>query len=463
MTNILHNVDDATLKKYDIAHHIHPFTDHKALADAGGPRIITSASGCYLTDKLGNKILDGMAGLWCATIGYGNTDMAKAVSDQVKELSYYNTFFKTSHPPVIALSKKLAELHNKPRDKQLNYFFFGSSGSESNDTVLRLVRRYWQLKGKPEKMHVISRKNAYHGSTIAGLSLGGMGYMHDQTPGMIPGIHHVRQPYWYGEGGEMSEDEFGLLCAKAVEDKINELGVDKVAAFIGEPVQGAGGVIIPPKTYWPAVAEICKKHGILLVMDEVICGFGRLGTWFGHQHYDLDPDLVTMAKGLSSGYVPMSGVAVKKHVLDTLDTANDDFAHGYTYSGHPVGAAAALKNLEIIEDQKLIEKVKNETGPYLAKKLAEISDMPIVGQVRSLGLIGAIELVKDKKTRARFPNEGSTGTVCRDHFFAHNVILRATRDTMLISPPLIIDKNQIDDMFAVIKTCLDLTWKDVNK
>ncbi len=463
MTSILHNMDDATLKKEDIAHHVHPFTDHKALAEAGGPRIITSAKGCYLTDKAGNEILDGMAGLWCSAIGYGNEEIAQVVADQVRELSYYNTFFKTSHPPVIALSKKLAQLHNKTRDKELNYFFYGSSGSESNDTVVRLVRRYWQLKGKTEKMHIIARKNAYHGSTITGLSLGGMGYMHSQTPMMLPGIHHVRQPYWYAEGGDMNQEEFGKACVQAIEDKINELGADKVGAFIGEPVQGAGGVIIPPPNYWAEVNKLCKKYNILLVMDEVISGFGRLGSWFGHQHYDVDPDLVTMAKALSSGYIPLSGVAIKKHVLETLDTANDDFAHGYTYSGHPVACAAGLKNLEIIENQKLVEKVKNETGPYLAKKLAEIQDMPIVGEVRSLGLIGAIELVKNKKTRERFPNEGATGTVCRDHFFKHNVILRATRDTMLISPPLIIEKSQLDDMFKVIKTCLDLTWKDVNQ
>lgn len=463
MTGILHNMDDTALKREDIAHHLHPFTDHKGLADAGGPRIITSANGCYLMDKAGNKILDGMAGLWCSAIGYGNEDIARVVTEQIKELSYYNTFFKTSHPPVIALSKKLAELHNRGRDKGLNYFFYGSSGSESNDTVVRLIRRYWQIKGMKDKMHIISRKNAYHGSTITGLSLGGMGYMHDQTPMMLPGIHHVRQPYWYGEAGDMTSEEFGKVCVKAIEDKINELGPDKVAAFIGEPVQGAGGVIIPPANYWAEVNKLCKKYNILLVMDEVISGFGRLGAWFGHQHYDTDPDMVTMAKALSSGYIPISAVAIKNHVVEVLDSANDDFAHGYTYSGHPVAAAAALKNLEIIENKKLVEKVKNETGPYLAKKLEEIKDMPIVGEVRSLGLIGAIELVKDKKTRSRFPNEGATGTVCRDHFFKHNVILRATRDTMLISPPLIIEKSDIDEMFRVIKICLDLTWKDVNK
>ncbi|MGI9461173.1 MAG: aspartate aminotransferase family protein [Alphaproteobacteria bacterium] len=463
MTDILHNQDDATLKKDDLAHHIHPFTDHAALKKIGGPRVITGADGCYLTDKAGHKILDGMAGLWCSAIGYGNQEIADTIYQQTKQLSYYNTFFKTSHPPVIALSKKLAQLHNQMGDKKLNYFFYGSSGSESNDTVVRLARYYWQLKGKPDKMHIISRKNAYHGSTIAGLSLGGMGFMHSQTPMMLSGVHHVRQPYWFGEGGDMAEEEFGLLCATAIEDKIKELGADKVAAFIGEPVQGAGGVIIPPANYWAEVEKICKKYDILLVMDEVISGFGRLGEWFGHQYYNVSPDMVTMAKAMSSGYVPLSAVAIKHHIIETLDKANDDFAHGYTYSGHPVACAAALKNIDIIQNEKLIDKVKHQTAPYLAKQLAMIKDMPIVGEVRSLGLIGAIELVKDKKTKTRFPNEGAVGNICRDHFFKHNVILRATRDTMLISPPLIIETSQLDDMFGVIKTCLDLTWQDANK
>lgn len=461
MQPTLRNYDATTLKQEDLAHHIHPFTDHKAIADIGGPRVITSAKGCYLTDIDGNKILDGMAGLWCVAVGYGRSEIAKVAKEQIEELCYYNTFFKTTHPPVVELAKKLSILHNHQRDKQLNFSFFGSSGSESNDTVVRLIRRYWQIKNQPKKMHIIARTNAYHGSTLAGLSLGGMGFMHAQTPMLLPGIHHIRQPYHFAEGLGMSEEEFGKLCANSLEDKIKELGEDNVAAFIGEPVQGAGGVIIPPNNYWAEINKICKKYGILLVMDEVISGFGRLGEWFGHQLYDTDPDLVTMAKALSSGYIPISAVAIKQHIVDALDSVNDDFAHGYTYSGHPVAAAVALKNIEIIEKEQLIQKVKQETAPYLAKKLQELLDLPIVGQVRSLGLIGAIELVQDKKTAKRFPNEGATGTVCRDHFFRNNVILRATRDTMLIAPPLTIDKAEIDHMMATAKKCLELTWRDV--
>ncbi|MTI08537.1 aspartate aminotransferase family protein [Curvivirga aplysinae] len=455
--NKIRNYDKAAIKKADSDHHFHPFTDSKGLDNDGGARVIVRGEGCYLYDIDGEKILDGMAGLWCTNIGYGRDELADLAAEQMKELAYYNTFFKTTTAPAALLAEKLCSL----LPDNFNHVFFSNSGSEANDTNLRLARTYWQHVGKPSKKIIISRTNAYHGSTVAGASLGGMSGMHKQAGLEIGGIEHVMQPYWWGEGGDMSEDEFGLHAAKEVEKKILEVGADNVAAFIGEPFQGAGGVIIPPKTYWPEINRICKEHDILLICDEVIAGFGRTGNWFGLETFGIEPDLMTMAKGLSSGYLPISATGVSDRVWEAFYKAGDDFNHGYTYSGHPVASVVAMRNLEIIEEEGLVEKVKNETGPYLAKRLEELKDHPIVGEVRSVGLVCAIELTNDKEARTRFPNEGRAGTVCRDHFFKRNVIMRACGDVMVASPPLIATKEEIDLLIDTARECLDATAKDL--
>ena len=457
MTEVIKNYDRDGLKKLDAAHHLHPFTDHKGLEGEGGSRLIVRAEGCYLFDADGHKILDGMSGLWCTNVGYGRSELADVAREQMVELPYYNTFFKTTTPAAALLAAKVASL----LPDNMNHVFFSGSGSEANDTNLRLVRHFWQLEGKPTKQIIISRENAYHGSTIAGASLGGMSAMHKQAGLEISGIEHVRQPYWFAEGGDMDEDAFGLAAAKAVEDKILEVGPDNVAAFIGEPVQGAGGVIIPPKTYWAEINRICEQYDILLICDEVICGFGRTGNWFGLETLGIKPDLVTMAKGLSSGYLPISGTGVGDRVYQTLYNKGGEFFHGYTYSGHPVAAAVALRNIEIIEREGLVEKVRNETGPYLAQALASLNDHPIVGQTRTLGLLGAIELSNDKVKRTRFQPEGSAGTICRDNFFKRNVVMRACGDVMVCAPPLIIEKDQIDHLVSTARDCLDATAKEL--
>ncbi len=338
------NPSTEDLRALDAAHHFHPFTDHGALQPAER-RVIARADGAYLWDTEGNRLLDGMAGLWCVQVGHGRQEIVEAVRAQMSELSYYNTFFKTAHGPVIELSRVLSEL----TPPQFNMFFYGSGGSDSNDTILRMVRTYWDILGKPEKKTVISRKNAYHGSTIAGASLGGMSYMHAQGGLPIPGIEHVDQPYWFGSDMEMSPDEFGIRAARELEKAIDEIGEDKVAAFIAEPIQGAGGVIIPPETYWPEVKRILDERDILFISDEVICGFGRTGQWFGCETYGTEPDLMAMAKGISSGYLPLGAVAVSDKVAEVFhQAAAGEFYHGYTYSGHPACCAAALANLEII-------------------------------------------------------------------------------------------------------------------
>ena len=444
----------AAWQELDRQHYLHPFTDFKSL-HAKGTRIIVKAEGVYLYDSDGNRILDGMAGLWCVNVGYGRRELAEAAYRQMLELPYYNSFFQTAHPPAIELAKKLVDL----TPPQFNHVFFTGSGSEGNDTVVRLVRRYWDLMGQPARKVIVSRENAYHGSTVAGASLGGMAFMHEQGGLPIPDIVHIRQPYWYGEGGDLSTDDFGLAAARALERKIEELGAHRVAAFIGEPIQGAGGVIIPPETYWPEIQRICDRHGILLVADEVICGFGRTGHWFGSDLYGLRPDLMTIAKGLSSGYLPIGGVMVADRVAEVLIDKGGEFAHGYTYSGHPAACAVASVNLTLLQQEDLVRRTREETGPYLRSKWRELAEHPLVGEARCIGLIGALELVRDRKQRTFFDKRGEVGTICRDFCFRNGLIMRAVRDTMIIAPPLVITREQLDELADKAWRCLDLTYE----
>ncbi len=434
-------------------HHLPPFTDYKAL-NAKGTRIITKASGVYLWDSEGHKILDAMAGLWCVNLGYGREELVEAATRQMRELPYYNLFFQTAHPPAVALAKAIADI----APAGMNHVFFTGSGSEANDTVLRMVRHYWAIKGQPAKKVVIGRWNGYHGSTIAGASLGGMKAMHEQGDGPIPGIEHIDQPYWFGEGGDMSPEDFGVRIADQLEQKILEVGEDKVAAFIAEPIQGAGGVIIPPESYWPRVKEILARYDILFIADEVICGFGRTGEWFGSDYYGLEPDLMPIAKGLTSGYIPMGGVVVRDEVVHTLNEGGE-FYHGFTYSGHPVAAAVALENIRILREEKIVERVKTKTAPYLQSRWQELLEHPLVGEARGVGLLGALELVKNKKTRERFADPGM-GMLCREHCFRNGLVMRAVGDTMIISPPLVISEEQIDELVGKVRLCLDATAKD---
>jgi len=428
-----------------------------AALNRAGSRVIVKAEGVYLWDSDGNKIIDGMAGLWCVNVGYGRKELADAAYRQLQELPFYNTFFKTTHPPVIELSALLAEL----TPAQFNHFFYCNSGSEGNDTVLRIVHQYWATQGQKQKKFVISRKNGYHGSTIAGGTLGGMGYMHEQMPSQVEHIVHIDQPYWFGEGGDMTPDEFGLERARQLETEILELGPENVAAFIGEPFQGAGGVIFPPSTYWPEIQRICRKYDVLLVADEVIGGFGRTGEWFAHLHFGFEPDLITMAKGLTSGYVPMGAVGLHDRIATAI-IENGEFNHGLTYSGHPVAAAVAVANLKLLRDEKIVERVKNETGPYFQQSLREtFADHPIVGEVAGAGLVAGIQLAEDPKNRKRFEDGGDVGTICRDFCFNGNLIMRATGDRMLLSPPLVITKSEIDEVVSKAKKAIDATARQL--
>ncbi len=444
-------------QQIDTAHHMHPFTDYKELAKEGSI-IITKADGVYLTNSDNKQFLDAMAGLWCVNVGYGRKNLAEVAYKQMQELPYYNTFFKTATVPAIELSRQLAEL--TPKD--LNHAFFSSSGSEANDTVVRMVRRYWDLKGCPTKKTFVSREYAYHGSTMASVSLGGMAAMHGQGDLPLPGFAHVMPPYSYKYSDGMSDEDFGIHTANKIEEKIIELGPENVAAFIGEPIQGAGGVIIPPDNYWPRVQEICKKYDILLVVDEVICGFGRTGNWFGSDTYNIQPDIITMAKGITSGYVPLSGIMIGKRVSDVIINEGGEFYHGYTYSGHPVACAVAIENLKIIKEESLIEKSR-DTSIYLQERMKEISEHPLVGEVRMKSFIGCVELVKDKEKKIMFEDTGTVGTICRDYCLENGLVMRAVRDGMIFCPPLTFSNDNVDELIEKLKKSLDKTLEHISK
>lgn len=436
----------------DRDHFLHPFTNFSEL-NAKGSRIITSARGAYIEDTDGNRYLDGMSGLWCVNIGYGREELAEVANAQMRELPFYNAFFQTAHPPAIELARRLAQI--APGD--LNHVFFTGSGSEANDTVVRTVRLYWSLLGQDDKRVIISRTNAYHGSTMAGASLGGMQFMHAQGGLPIPDIVHIGQPHWFKEGRDEDPGAFGLRMARELEKKIDELGEHRVAAFIAEPIQGAGGVVIPPDTYWPEIRRICSERQILLVVDEVICGFGRTGHWFGSDYYELEPDLMPIAKGLSSGYLPIGGVMVSDRVSRVLTEEGGEYAHGFTYSGHPVCCAVANANIDILEREGIIDNVRERTSPYLQKRWRELADHPLVGEARGLGFLGALELVADKATGAPFDKPGKTGLACREHAFDNGLVMRAVGDTMIIAPPLILDESQIDELVDKARRSLDDT------
>jgi putrescine aminotransferase len=430
-------------QELDARHYMHPFTDFRALA-AEGSRVITHAEGVHLFDSEGQEILDAMSGLWCVNIGYGRGELADVAAKQMRELPYYNSFFKSANPPAIELAQLLDEL----TPQQFHRVFFTQSGSEANDTIIRMTRRYWDLMGQPKRKVLISRINAYHGSTMGGGSLSGMAAMHAQGGLPIPDIVHIEQPYWYENGIDLSPEEYGLRAARRLAEKIEEMGPERIAAFIGEPVQGAGGVIIPPSTYWPEIQRICREYGILLIADEVICGFGRTGQWFG-------------SEGITSGYQPLGGAMVSDKVADVLIEKGGEFAHGFTWSGHPVCCAVAIENLNIMRREKIVERARDEIGPYMQKRIRELADHRIVGEVRGVGMLGAIELVAHKASRTFFRDRGAVGLICRDHCFKNGLIMRAVRDTMIMAPPLVMTKANVDELIEKARRCLDLTAKDI--
>ncbi len=439
-------------RKVDRDHHLGAQVDYREIYEQGGSRIISTAEGCYVSDEFGNRFLDGMAGLWCVNIGYGREQMAEAAAQQVRDLSFYHSFFKTAPLPTVKLAQRLARLLGG----DLQHVFFANSGSEANDSFFRMARRYWVAKGQPEKRHFIALDNAYHGSTVASASLGGIKKMHE---GGLPieGCHHIKRPYLFAatKNDRRTPDLYGYKMAQKLQLEIDRLGAENVAGFIAEPIQGAGGVNIPPKSWWMEIEKICRRNDILLAVDEVICGFGRLGRWFGFQYFGIEPDFVTMAKGLSSGYVPIAALGVHRKVVDALRDIGGVFPHGFTYSGHPLSCAMALTNIEIIEKERLVERVaKNQH--FFSDQLSRLNDHPLVGEVRSLGFLGAVELVSNAETNGKFPAHELVGQVCCENIRDEGAWVRPLgQDILAVCPPLIISDDQIRALVSKMERGLD--------
>ncbi|MGB5957603.1 aspartate aminotransferase family protein [Pseudomonas sp.] len=442
----------------DAAHHIHAFLDQKAL-NAEGPRVIVGGERLHLWDSEGKRYLDGMSGLWCTQLGYGRRDLTAAAATQMDQLAYYNMFFHTTHPAVIELSELLFSL----LPGHYSHAIYTNSGSEANEVLIRTVRRYWQVVGQPNKKIMIGRWNGYHGSTLAATALGGMKFMHEMG-GLIPDVAHIDEPYWYAEGGDLTPAEFGRRCALQLEEKILELGAENVAGFIAEPFQGAGGMIFPPESYWPEIQRICRQYDVLLCADEVIGGFGRTGEWFAHEYFGFEPDTLSIAKGLTSGYVPMGGLVLSKRIAEALVERGGVFAHGLTYSGHPVAAAVAIANLKALRDEGIVRQVKDDTGPYLQRILREVfADHPLIGQVQGAGLVAALQFAEHKPTRKRFANENDLAWQCRTFGFEEGVVIRSTLGRMIMAPALIANHSELDELVEKTRVAVDRTARLVGK
>ncbi|UUD63117.1 aspartate aminotransferase family protein [Pseudomonas seleniipraecipitans] len=444
-------------QKSDAAHHIHAFLDQKTLNEKGA-LVIAKGQGLNLWDTEGKRYLDGMSGLWCTALGYGRADLNAAAARQLEELPYYNLFFQTTHPRVIELSELLFSL----LPKHYSHAIYTNSGSEANEVLIRSVRRYWQVVGKPQKKIMIGRWNGYHGSTLGSTALGGMGFMHEMG-GMLPDFAHIGEPYYFAEGGELSEEAFGLKAARELEAKILELGAENVAAFVAEPFQGAGGMIFPPASYWAEVQRICRQYDVLLCADEVIGGFGRTGEWFAHEYFGFEPDTLTIAKGLTSGYIPMGGLVLSKRIADALVQEGGVFAHGLTYAGHPVAAAVAIANLTALRDEKIVETVKNDSGPYLQKLLRDtFQDHPLIGDIQGVGMVAALQFAKDRATRKRFSNENDIAWHCRTVGFDEGLIIRSTLGRMIMAPALVATHAELDELVEKTRRAVDRTGRELN-
>ena len=442
----------------DAAHHIHAFVDQKALNDEG-PRVMVRGERLHLWDNDGRRYLDGMSGLWCTNLGYGRKDLALAASQQLEQLPYYNMFFHTTHPQVIELSELLFSL----LPKHYSHAIYTNSGSEANEVLIRTVRKFWQVMGKPEKKIMIGRWNGYHGSTLAATALGGMKFMHEMG-GMIPDIEHIDEPYFFAHEGNLTPAEFGLRAAQQLEAKILELGADKVAGFIAEPFQGAGGMIFPPESYWPEIQRICRQYDVLLCADEVIGGFGRTGEWFAHEYFGFEPDTLSIAKGLTSGYIPMGGLVLSKKMARVLVEQGGVFAHGLTYSGHPVAAAVAIANLKALRDEGVVTRVKDDIGPYLQQCLREVfGNHPLVGDIQGTGMVAALQLAEDKTSRKRFANENDIAWRCRTIGFEEGVIIRSTLGRMIMAPALIASREEIDELVGKTLKAVDRTAQEYGR
>ena len=440
-----------TLRRIDQAHHLHPFTDHGDL-HRQGTRIIRSASGCTVIDENDRPLIDALAGLWCVNVGYGRREIADAVYKQMTAVAYYPSFFNTTTEPTILLAGKLAQL----APKGLGHAFFSNSGSEANESALKLIRGYQKLRGKRAKQKIVTRSFAYHGVTLATTSMTGLPSCTEPFDLPLPGFVQVPGPYAYGANNGMTPEQYGEWCLAETERILLKEGPDTIAALFAEPIQGAGGVIVPPPGYLRALRDLCRRHDILFVADEVITAFGRLGTWFASELWNLEPDLIVTAKGITSGYLPLGATLVRDEIAETL-TKGGYLAHGYTYSGHPAATAAALANLEIIEKEKLVERVRDDVGPYFQKKLQSLAGHRAVSEARGFGLIGALEVVP-RGGRAELTPTTLLGVKAAALVREEGVIVRGIRDLVALAPPLVVTHEEVDRIFAAVEEGLDRLW-----
>ena len=439
----------------DIAYSLHPYTNLRRHQDEGS-LILKEGKGIYVYDESGKGYIEGLAGLWCTSLGFGEERLVEAAAKQMRKLSYYHQFGAKAHEPGIDLAERLIKLAPVPMSKA----FFTNSGSEANDTAVKIVWYFNNAIGRPKKKKIIARLRGYHGITIASGSLCGLPHIHKHFDLPIANIIHTDCPhhYRYGRPGE-SEEEFATRLAASLEKLILEQGPDTVAAFIAEPVMGAGGVIIPPATYFPKIQAVLKKHDVLMIADEVICGFGRTGNMWGSETYGITPDIMTMAKALSSGYLPIAAVMVNESIFQGLIKGSDEvgmFGHGYTYTGHPVACAVALETLKIYEEKRIVERVRR-LAPTFLKGVHRFADHPLVGEVRAVGLIAGCELVRNKKTKEAFDPKQAIGAFAAKRAEAHGLITRAVGDTLALCPPLVIEQREIEEMIARFGRALDDT------
>jgi L-2,4-diaminobutyrate transaminase len=450
-----------TVEDIDRAYFFHPFTNARQHEQAG-PLTIVSGTGSTIVDTAGRPYLDAMAGLWCVNIGYGSAEMADAIQRQAEKLAYYHTFASMGNEPVAMLAERLIGM--APGD--MSKVFFGNSGSDANDTQVKLVWYYNNVLGRPEKKKIISRSRGYHGVTVMSASLCGLPGMHAGFDLPLPMVRHVRAPYalWEKPSGQSDEDFVAALAAE-LEQLILDEGPETVAAFIAEPIQAAGGVIVPPDSYFPAIQEVLRRYDVLMIADEVVCGFGRTGEPFGSTVFGVQPDLMTVAKGLTSAYVPLSACLVSRKVWDVVTSGSDKyglFSHGYTYSAHPLAAAAALTNLDIIERDGLMSQAKSR-GDHLGRRLrAEFGNHPLVAEVRGYGLLGALEFAPSSEPLGRFDPVGSFSAAVVKRSRELGVITRAlpASDSISFSPPFVVTEAEIDQMVAGVRQAVDDVARD---
>lgn len=463
MTQINPNL---SLEEIDRKRVFHPSTHLKDHAAGKTPvRIIETGKGIRIQDNKGNSLLDAFAGLYCVNIGYGRTEVADAIYEQAKKLAYYHTYVGHSHEPVIALSDRILQMAPKGMSK----IYYGMSGSDANETQIKLVWYYHNILGRPEKKKIISRDRGYHGSGIMSGSLTGLPLFHKAFDLPLPQVKHTLCPHYYRrQDGSMSEQEFSRHCAEELEKQILTEGPDTVAAFIGEPVLGTGGIIPPPEGYWQEIQKVLKKYDILLIADEVVCGFGRIGADFGSIHYDMQPDLITVAKGMTSAYAPLSGVIVGDKVWSVLEKGCEQmgaFGHGWTYSAHPIGAAAALANLDILEKENITENART-VGAYFQQRLQEtFADSPIVGEVRGVGLMGALEFAADKAKRKPFDPALKVGPRVSAACLERGMIARAMPhgDILGFAPPLVITRAEVDEVVDIAEQAVNAITEELTR